>query len=61
MNFLITTFIYPVPEPIPLSKHLKFYLDNPRTDEEIAYVKEHLLKAYDSKGVTASRFTPTNR
>lgn len=49
MNFLITSFIYPFPEPILLSKHLKFYLDNPRTDEEVAYVKELLLNAYESR------------
>jgi hypothetical protein len=48
MEFLVTTFIYPLSEPIILSKKLGFKLDNPKTDYEIGGVKDYLLRAYNS-------------
>ncbi len=48
MEFLLTSFIYPIQEPLTLSKQLGFRLDNPRTVDEIETVKEYLLRAYDS-------------
>ena len=48
MEFLLTFFIYPLQEPLTLSKQLGFTLDNPRTDDEIEMVKEYLLRAYES-------------
>lgn len=47
MNFLMTCYIYPLSEKIILSQQLKFYLDNPRTEEEISLVKHFLLKGYE--------------
>lgn len=49
MEFLLTSFIYPLQEPLTLSRQLGFSLDNPRTDDEIKTVKEYLLRAYDSR------------
>ena len=48
MEFLLTSFIYPLQEPLTLSRQLGFSLDNPRTDDEIEAVKEYLLRAYES-------------
>lgn len=44
MRFLYTWYYYPLREPIALSHHLGFYLDNPRTKQEIKNVSEFLLK-----------------
>lgn len=43
MGFLYTRYYYPLREPIPLSHHLGFYLDNPRTKQEIIDVADSLL------------------
>jgi hypothetical protein len=43
---LMTTYLYPLAERIPLSKQLNAYLDNPRTDEEIGAVVEYIRRAY---------------
>ena len=48
MNFLLTKYIYPIEAVIPLSEKLKFYLDNPRTEEEIALVRAHVEKSLNS-------------
>lgn len=48
MEFLLTSFIYPLQKPLTLSKQLAFYLDNPQTIEEIEAVKGYLLRAYES-------------
>jgi hypothetical protein len=48
MRFLYTCYYYPLREPIPLSHHLGFYLDNPRTEQEIADVTESLLRLRDA-------------
>lgn len=48
MEFLITSYIYPLIEPIVLSRHLGFSLDNPRTELEVEVVKDYLLRAYES-------------
>ncbi len=48
MNFLVTTYIYPLAEPLVLSRHLKISLDNPRTRDEVSFLKNHLIRARDS-------------
>jgi len=48
MEFLLTFYVYPLPEKMVLSKELGFCLDNPRTELEIAFVKDYLLRAYES-------------
>lgn len=47
MNFLTTSYVYPLPEKIILSRHLNFFFDNPRTPDEISTVKDYLLEAYE--------------
>src|ERR1043166_3153592 len=47
MNFLTTSYVYPLPEKTTLSRHLDFCLDNPRTPDEISTVKDYLLEAYE--------------
>lgn len=42
MNFILTKFLYPLDKKIILSKKLKAYFDNPRTEEEIAYISEYI-------------------
>jgi hypothetical protein len=49
MNFLMTFYIYPLPEKLTLSRYLNFYLDNPRTEDEVSTVKDYLLQAYQSE------------
>lgn len=48
MNFLITSYILPLAEPVTLSPRLSFFLDNPRTEQEISLLEEYLVEAYDS-------------
>jgi len=48
MNFLLTFYIYPLKEKITLSESQRFYLDNPRTEEEISVLKDYLIRAYES-------------
>ena len=48
MEFLLTSFTFPLKEKILLSKHFDFYLDNPRTKVEIETVKYFLKKSYNS-------------
>ena len=48
MEFLITSFTYPLKEKILFSKHFNFYLDNPRTKEEVDIVKHFLRRSYNS-------------
>ena len=48
MNFFLTTYIYPIEEPLELSKKLGFILDNPRTKEEINLVYENIKVSMDS-------------
>ena len=48
MEFLLTSYIYPLKEPIVLSRRLGFSLDNPRTELETKVVKGYLLRAYES-------------
>jgi len=45
MAFTLTTFIYPLPEKIILSKNLGYELDNPRTPDEINFVLNYILPA----------------
>lgn len=49
MNFLTTSYVYPLPEKISLSHHLNFSLDNPRTEDEISTVKDYLFEAYNAE------------
>jgi hypothetical protein len=48
MEFLITQYIYPLAERLPLSRRLGFWLDNPRTELEISVVEDYLMRAYES-------------
>ena len=48
MEFLLTSYIYPLKEPLVLSRRLGFSLDNPRTELETEVVKGYLLRAYES-------------
>ena len=48
MEFLLTRYIYPIPEPMILSERLGFSFDNPRTTDEISEVKDYLVRAYES-------------
>lgn len=48
MNFILTTYIYPIEIEIQISKRFKFSLDNPRTKEEIQLVTQHLEKSLNS-------------
>jgi hypothetical protein len=45
MAFTLTKYIYPLKEPILLSKHLGYTLDNPRTEDEIQFVKDYIHPA----------------
>jgi len=49
MGFLYTWYYYPLREPIPLSPHLGFYLDNPHTKQEITDVADFLLRLRDDE------------
>lgn len=54
MALTLTKYIYPLESPLILSKQLGYSLDNPRTEDEIRFVKEYigfaLKKSYeDSK------------
>jgi hypothetical protein len=48
MNFLLTSYIYPLAEPLSLSAHLNIHLDNPRNEDEISLVERFLTRARDS-------------
>lgn len=48
MEFLLTSYIYPLKDPVLLSSHLGFCLDNPRTELELKVVSDYLLRAYES-------------
>ncbi len=47
MDFILTTYLYPLKEKIPLSKSLNAYFDNLRTDEEIEDVTEYIRVSED--------------
>lgn len=49
MNFLMTDYVYPLSEKVPLSKALNLYLDNPRTAEEIEAVRRYITRAYSAE------------
>ena len=42
MNFIPTTYIYPIASPLELSQSLGFTLDNPRTSEEVEIIRRYL-------------------
>ncbi|MBX3299159.1 MAG: hypothetical protein KF736_06810 [Acidobacteria bacterium] len=48
MEFVLTTFIFPLKNKVLLSEHFGFYLDNPRTKDEIELIKHFLKKSYHS-------------
>lgn len=56
MNFLTTSYVYPLPEKIILSHRLNFWLDNPRTADEISTIKDYLLEAYEIEQKERSLF-----
>jgi hypothetical protein len=45
MAFTLTKYIYPLKDKITLSQHLRYEIDNPRTEEEILFVKEYISYA----------------
>ena len=47
-NFLLTKYFYPISHPITLSNYFNFKFDNPRTEQEIEYVKKFLTDQYES-------------
>lgn len=49
MNFLFTSYFYPLSGPMDLSKQLKFSFDNPRTEKEVEYARRYLTDWYESK------------
>ncbi len=53
-DFLLTNFIYPLKEPLVISKELGLILDNLRTDEEIKFFEEAVRRAVDKKNKLAS-------
>ncbi|WP_109301872.1 hypothetical protein [Aquimarina sp. AU474] len=48
MNFILTTYIYPIDKEIQISSRFNFSLDNPRTEEEIQAVTSYLEKSMNS-------------
>lgn len=46
MNFLMTSYVYPLPEKVPLSRTLNAFLDNPRTEEEVQAVANYIRRSY---------------
>lgn len=46
MNFLMTSYVYPLPEKVPLSRTLNAFLDNPRTEEEVQAVTDYIRRSY---------------
>jgi hypothetical protein len=48
MNFVLTTYVYPLAQPVVLSNSLRIQLDNPRTKDEIDLVEAWLMRASDS-------------
>ncbi|WP_152670569.1 HEPN domain-containing protein [Rubrobacter aplysinae] len=47
MNFLMTSYVYPLREKFLLSSKLNAYLDNPRSEEEIRAVTSYLERSLD--------------
>jgi hypothetical protein len=47
MEFLLTSYIYPLDIPIELSSNLRFSLDNPRTEREASLVRDYLFRAFN--------------
>ncbi len=45
MAITLTKYIYPIKEPIVLSKTLGYTIDNPRTKEEIQFIKDYISPA----------------
>lgn len=48
MNFLLSTYFYPLPKAIILSKYLNIAFDNPRSKEEIDYIAEYLKNSHEN-------------
>src|ERR1700754_3727604 len=42
MAITLTSYIYPLKAEIVLSKHLGYSIDNPRTEEEIQFIKDYI-------------------
>ncbi len=67
MHFLLSTYYYPLSDPIALNENLKIYFDNPRTDDEIKLVKDainnslyvHAPRGYVSQSLLSR--TPDDR
>lgn len=57
MAFALTKYLYPIEEPIALSNHYGYQIDNPRTADEIDLVKKFVFKTLDRRD-TESRVMP---
>ncbi|WP_299584668.1 hypothetical protein [uncultured Sunxiuqinia sp.] len=49
MTFALTKYIFPIQQEICLSNKLGFVLDNPRTPEEIAIVRNYISESIDDR------------
>jgi hypothetical protein len=47
MEFLLTSYIYPLERPVELSPTLRFSLDNPRTEHEINVIRDYLSRSFN--------------
>lgn len=47
MEFLLTSYIYPLERPVELSSTLGFSLDNPRTEHEINVIRDYLSRSFN--------------
>lgn len=47
MEFLLTSYIYPLETPVELSSNLGFSLDNPRTEHEINVISDFLSRSFN--------------
>ena len=47
MEFLLTSYIYPIQSPVELSSTLGFSLDNPRTEHEINVIRDYLSRSFN--------------
>src|SRR5688500_17316605 len=49
MAFALTKYLYPLESQIELSAHCSYFLDNPRSEEEIELVRSFVHKTLDRK------------
>ncbi|MUL11525.1 HEPN domain-containing protein [Aliivibrio fischeri] len=57
MSYGLTWFIHPLEKAIKVSDYLKISFDNPRTEKEVALVKNYIESSY--KAATSFKFPPS--